>query len=96
MGASVLVTKHETPDLAVKVVGFIDENDHLVLLGYDSDEYYEWGVTVDKEQKEALLLSFVKKSFQSDVTFRTFCAWLEETGIPYRLSETTDLEPSGP
>ena len=98
MGASVLLTKHETTDLGMKVVAFVEENGDLVLLGYDRDQEseHEWEARVHKEQKEPLLLSLVKQCFHSDVTFRSFCAWLEETRIPYKLSETTDLEPSGP
>lgn len=95
MGASVLLRNDEATDLAVKVVAFVDDKDNLVLLGYDSEEDYEWGVTVNKDQKD-LLLQLVRRDFNSDLTFHTFCTALQEVGIPYRLNETTDLEPSGP
>lgn len=91
MGASVLLTTDETGGANVKLVAYIDENGHLLLVGYNSDEDYEWGVTVDKEQKDLLLLALIKQSFHSDVTFG---AWLEEVGIPYKLNGT--VEPGEP
>lgn len=69
------------------MVAFVDDGGHVTLLGYNKDEDYEWGVAVDKSHKDLLVLSLIRHSFHSDVTF---CAWLQEMGIPY-----TVLEPLG-
>jgi hypothetical protein len=98
MGASVLLSKYDTADLGMNVVTFVEENGDLVLVGYDRDKEseHEWEARVGKEQKEALLLLLVKQCFHSDVTFRSFCSWLDAARVPYKLTETTDIDPSGP
>lgn len=51
---------------------------------YDKGDDYEWGVTVDPSHKDLLLLFLIRHSFRSDMTF---CAWLQERGIPYKAIE---------
>jgi len=51
---------------------------------YHDDDNFECGVTVDPSHKDLLLLFLIRHSFHSDMTF---CAWLQERGIPYKAIE---------
>jgi len=84
LGMSVLLTRDATTHPGATMVAVVEDAGHLNLLGYDQGDDYEWGVTVDPSHKDMLLLFLIRHSFHSDMTF---CAWLQERGIPYRAIE---------
>jgi len=84
MDQSVLLTPDATAYPDATMVAFVEHAGNVNLLGYDKGEDYEWGVTVDRSHKDLLLLSLIRRSFHSDMTF---CVWLQEVGIPYKVIE---------
>jgi len=91
----ITLTEYKTDDISVQLVARIDDEDHLVLEGYDigksvkefwGDSDYEYWLRVASDYKDTVLLWLIKERFTTSSEFRQ---WLDDKGIPNKFESWT-------
>jgi hypothetical protein len=87
----ITIASYKTEDLSVHVVAKIDDEENLVLEGYDIGKYvkehwgdsdYEYWLRVARDDKDTLLLWLIKERFTTSSQFKQ---WLDDKGIPNKF-----------
>jgi hypothetical protein len=91
----ITLTEYKTEDVSVQLVAKIDEEENLVLEGYDigksvkefwGDSDYQYWVRVARDYKDTVLLWLIKERFTTSSEFRQ---WLDGKGIPNTFESWT-------
>lgn len=84
----ITIASYKNEDISVHVVAKIDDEENLVLEGYDIGKYvkehwgdsdYEYWLRVAKGDKDTVLLWLIKERFTISSEFKQ---WLDGKGIP--------------
>ncbi|MGA9771285.1 MAG: hypothetical protein WBV94_19780 [Blastocatellia bacterium] len=84
----ITIASYKTEEISVHVVAKIDDEENLVLEGYDIGRYvkehwgdsdYEYWLRVARDDKDTALLWLIKERFATSSEFKQ---WLDDKGIP--------------